>query len=320
MTESRQAAAVAEGAPPESAPKVAKSRPSQRRFDRLIRLVSVPGFDRLEAAHVIVFGLGGVGGYAAEALARSGVGTLTLVDFDRVCATNVNRQIQALATTVGGSKAGLLAERVRDINGRCEVRPVEAFYNAAAADRLLPLDDRPTWVIDAIDNVSAKMHLMDRCRGAGIPLISSMGAAGKLDPTAVRVADLYQTHTDPLARVLRKRLRKEYDWPRHDPRQETLSGVQVVFSTESRRKPLPPNWDDAYGFQCICPHGDNGLHSCDQRNLIEGSAIFVTATFGLAAASLVVRAIAGDDLAPTLDEAGQAPGPTRGRPGARRRP
>ncbi len=284
--------------------KMAKSRPNQRRFDRLIRLVSEPGFDRIEAAHVIVFGLGGVGGYAAEALARSGVGKITLVDFDRVCATNVNRQIQALSTTVGGSKAGLLAERVRDINSRCDVQPIEAFYDARAADRLLPLDDPPTWVVDAIDNVAAKMHLMDRCRRAGIPLVSSMGAAGKLDPTAVRVADLYESHTDPLARVLRKRLRKEYGWPGNGPGQSVRSGLQVVFSTESRRKPLPPSWDGVHGFQCICPHGDNGLHSCSHRNLIEGSAVFVTAAFGLEASSLVVRAIAGDDLALTLDEAG----------------
>ncbi len=297
-----------------AAPKVAKGRPNQRRFDRLIRLVSEPGFDRIEAAHVVVFGLGGVGGFAAEALARSGVGTITLVDFDRVCATNVNRQIQALSTTVGGSKAGLLAERLRDINGKADVRPVEAFYDARAADRLLPLDDPPTFVIDAIDNVAAKMHLMDRCRGNRIPLMSSMGAAGKLDPTAVRVADLYHTHTDPLARVLRKRLRKEYGWPGNGPGKATVSGVRVVFSTESRRKPLPPSWDGVHGFQCICPHGDDSPHSCSQRNLIEGSAVFVTAALGLAAASVVVRAIAGDDVARTLDEVGTATPRARERP------
>ena len=286
------------------APAMAKGRPNQRRFDRLIRLVSEPGFDRIERAHVVVFGLGGVGGYAAESLARSGVGRLTLVDFDRVCATNVNRQIQALTHKVGGSKALILAERLRAINGRADVRPVEAFYNAESADRLLPLDEPPTWVVDAIDNVAAKMHLMARCRAAGIPLVSSMGAAGKLDPTAVRLADLYQTHTDPLARVLRKRLRREYGWPGANARGDNPSGVQVVFSTESRRKPLPPSWDSVRGFQCICPHGDNELHSCSRRNLIEGSAGFVTATFGLVAASLVIRELAGSDAAPTLNESG----------------
>lgn len=301
-------AGPAQAGPSEAAtpPRVAKSRPNQRRFDRLVRLVSEPGFDRIEAAHVIVFGLGGVGGYAAEALARSGIGKITLVDFDRVCATNVNRQIQALTHTVGGSKALLLAERLQAINGRAEIVPIEAFYDARNADRLLPLRDPPTWVVDAIDNVAAKMHLMARCRAAGIPLVASMGAAGKLDPTAVRVADLYQTHTDPLARVLRKRLRGEYGWPAADVKGKQPCGVPVVFSTESRRKPLPPSWDGVHGFQCICPHGDDSPHSCSRRNLVEGSAGFVTATFGLTAASVVIRALAGADAAPTLAEVGDA--------------
>lgn len=285
-------------------PSVAKSTPNQRRFDRLVRLVSVPGFQRIEAAHVVIFGLGGVGGFAAEGLARSGIGRLTLVDFDRVCATNVNRQIQALATTTGQPKAELLAARVRDINPRCDVRAVTDFYSAQRAQELLPLDQGVDWVVDAIDNVAAKMHLMDRCRRHGIPIVASMGAAGKLDATAVRVADLYKTHTDPLARVLRKRLRREYGWPRVDPHNPAPSGVTAVFSTESRRKPLPPAWDDAHGFQCICPHSDNGLHSCSHRTIIEGSAVFVTASFGLVASGVIIRALAGDDVAPTLEETG----------------
>lgn len=292
--------------PDPPAPRPGRSRPNQRRFDRLVRLVSEPGFDRLEGAHVIVFGLGGVGGFAAEGLARCGVGRLTLVDFDVVCATNVNRQIQALQGTTGKSKATLLAERLRLINPQCDVRPIQQFYCADNAEALLPEGDPPDFVIDAIDNVSAKMHLMDRCRRLGIRLVSSMGAAGKLDPTAVEVADLYQTHTDPLAKALRKQLRRRYGWPEVTPRRHSIeSGVTVVYSRESRRMPLPPGWDGEAGFQCLCPSGDNDMHSCATRHLIEGSAVFVTSVFGMVAASVVVRGLVGNLAAPTRLELGE---------------
>jgi len=285
-----------------------RSRANQRRFDRLVRLVSETGFDRLESAHVTVFGLGGVGGFAAEGLARSGVGRLTLCDFDVVCATNVNRQIQAMTGTTGKSKALLLADRIRLINPQCDVTALQQFYCADNAESLLPTRQPPDYVIDAIDNVSAKMHLMDRCRTLGIPIVSSMGAAGKLDPTAVDVADLYQTHTDPLARALRKQLRRRYDWPEVSPKRHTIeSGVTVVYSRESRRLPLPPGWDGDEGFQCICPSGDNDMHSCATRHLIEGSAVFVTSVFGMVAASVVVRGIVGNLAAPTQIERKRAP-------------
>ncbi len=210
----------------------------------------------------------------------------------------------------------MLAERLRIINKQAEVVAIESFYNARSAARLLPLDDPPSCVIDAIDNVAAKMHLMDRCRSHGIPLVSSMGAAGKLDPTAIEVADLYDSHTDPLARVLRKRLRGEYGWPGHDGTTSVKTGVTVVFSTESRRLPVAPSWDDEHGFQCICPHGDNGLHSCSQRNIIEGSAVFVTATFGMVASGEVVKRLVGSYAAPRIDEESQAGEVSCGQPGS----
>lgn len=288
------------GAPP----RLGKSRPAQRRFDRLVRLVQVGGFERLQDAHVMVFGVGGVGGYAAEGLARSGIGRLTLVDYDVVCATNLNRQIQALTTNVGKPKVDALAERIASINPQCKVRAVTAFYEAARADELLPLDDPPTFVVDAIDHVTAKLHLLDRCMKNGIAVVSSMGAAGKLDPTQVRVADLYETHTDPLARAVRKALRKNYGWPEAGPAKgrPVLSGLPVVYSLESRRYPIAPDWDAEHGFQCVCPPNDSGVDQCAHRNLIEGSAVFVTSVFGMAMASLVVRQIVGAFVAPTLTE------------------
>lgn len=283
-----------------------RSRPSQRRFDRLVRLTSERGFDRLEAAHVVIFGVGGVGGFAVEGLARSGIGRLTLVDYDVVCATNVNRQIQALQGTVGSSKAELLAERCRKINPQIQVTAVQRFYQAKDAETLLPETEKPDFVIDAIDHVGAKTHLIDRCKKLGIPLISSMGAAGKLDPTQVQLADLMQTHADPLAKAIRKQLRQKFDWS-----ESKTSGILAVFSTESRRLPIAPSWD-AQGFECLCPSSpdgsygkDNDYHACTDRTLIEGSAVFVTSVFGMVAASAVVRQLVGDLAAKTARERGE---------------
>ncbi len=291
--------------------KTGRSTPAQRRFDRLVRLVSEPGFDRLQNAHVVVVGLGGVGGFAVEGLARSGIGRLTLVDYDVVCTTNVNRQIQALHGNTGTSKAMLLAERVKQIQPNARVEVVQKFYSKDTADALISLDDPPDFVVDAIDSLAAKLHLMDRCQRHGIPLVSSMGAAGKMDPTEIRLADLYESKTDPFARVVRKQLRRQYQWPENSDRKK-LSGVTVVYSEESRRMPLPPSWD-VNGFECVCPSDadgewgkDNKFHACTTRSLIEGSAVFVTSVFGMVAASHVVRTLVGDLVAPTADERGLA--------------
>jgi tRNA A37 threonylcarbamoyladenosine dehydratase len=288
-----------------------RTTPAKRRFDRLVRLVSEPGFERLQAAHVLVVGLGGVGGFAVEGLARSGIGRLTLVDYDVVCTTNVNRQIQALHGTTGRSKAELLAERVRLIQPQVQVDVVQQFYSKDNADALLPLVSPPDFVVDAIDNLPAKLHLIDRCRRHGIPVVSSMGAAGKLDPGAIRLADLYESNRDPFARVVRKQLRRKYEWPENSSLKQR-SGVTVVYSEESRRMPLPPSWD-VNGFECVCPSDpdgewgkDNKHHACATRNLIEGSAVFVTSVFGMMAASHVVRTIVGDLAAQTAQERGDA--------------
>ncbi|QEG22195.1 tRNA threonylcarbamoyladenosine dehydratase [Mariniblastus fucicola] len=260
-----------------------------RRWDRLARLVGEDGVRALLNSRVTVFGLGGVGSYAVESLARSAVGHLTIVDFDDVCVTNVNRQMQAFPSTVGQSKADLLAERIKAINPDATVDSVQAFYDPQTSESLLT--PRPDFVIDAIDNVTAKLHLLATCLKSDIPVVSVAGAGAKLDPTMIRVADLSQTRVDPLARVVRKELsRRGFETTKH-------VGLPVVFSEEPAITPMAPSWD-AEGFKCICPHAEDSPHECEKRNLIYGTASFVTATFGNAAASVVVRQIANDRVDP----------------------
>jgi tRNA A37 threonylcarbamoyladenosine dehydratase len=241
--------------------------------------------ERLFAAHVMVIGLGGVGSFAVEALARSGVGRLTLVDFDRVCVTNTNRQLQAVHGVVGKGKAALLAERVRLINPQAQATPVAQFYGERTAEAILAA--RPDHVIDAIDNVSAKCHLLAECRRLAIPVVSALGAAGRWDPTQLRTVDLAETRRDPLADAVRRLLRRKHGFPAEGP-----FGIAAVYSEEMPRDPIELGYDGAEGFRCVCPGGSNDFHSCEERRLIYGTASFVTGAFGLAAAGLVVRAIA----------------------------
>ncbi len=256
---------------------------THRRFDRAARLFGEPALGKLAGARVLVFGVGGVGSFTAEALARSGVGALCLVDFDRVCITNTNRQLHAMKGTVGREKVEVMAERLRLVHPACEVEAVPAFYEASRSDELLA--GRIDYVVDAIDNLSAKAHLVATCLARGLPLVSSMGAAARLDPTAIAVADLAATTKDPFAKALRKLLRKKHGLALE---RGTASGVKAVYSTEDPRDPLPPAYD-AEGFQCVCPGGPNGMQDCHMRRRIDGTASFVTGAFGLAAASVVVR-------------------------------
>jgi tRNA A37 threonylcarbamoyladenosine dehydratase len=256
-----------------------------RRFDRIGRLVGDEGMERLLAAHVMVVGLGGVGSFAVEALARSGVGTLSLVDFDRVCVTNTNRQLQAVATSVAKPKATMLAERVRAINPQATAQAVPLFYSAKTCDEILGV--RPDWVVDAIDNVTAKCHLLATCKMRGIRVVSSTGASGRIDPTQLRVVDLAETAIDPLADAVRRALRQKYDFPSKGP-----FGIPAVYSTEPPATPHELHYDGGDGFRCVCPGGANEFHSCEERRVIYGTAGFVTGAFGLACASVVVRALA----------------------------
>ncbi len=262
-----------------------------RRLDRIARLLGDERMQRLAASHVVVFGCGGVGSFAAESLVRSGVGKVTLVDFDLVCATNTNRQLHAMKGTTGRPKVMVMAERLRLVNPACEVVPRMEFYQAASSEELLEEGGRPDFVVDAIDNVTAKCHLIATCRDKGLPLVVSTGAAARLDPTRIRVADLNRTEMDPLARAVRKILRDKYGFPAR-----ALTGVPAVFSEEAPSPPWELVYDHGEGFRCVCPQGDNGLHSCEDRNRIDGSASFVTGAFGLAAASVAVRGLCGEPI------------------------
>ena len=197
-------------------------------FARTRLLLGQDGLDRLAAARVAVFGVGGVGGYVVEALARSGVGALDLIDSDTVDATNLNRQIIATVDAIGRSKVEVAAERVASINPSCVVRAHQCFFLPETAGQFdfAAFD----YVVDAVDTVSAKIALVEAAFAARVPIVSSMGAGNKLDPTAFRVADVYETSVDPLARVMRRELRRR-----------GIPSLKVVYSTEP---PLAPLDDD----------------------------------------------------------------------------
>jgi tRNA A37 threonylcarbamoyladenosine dehydratase len=232
---------------------------------------------RLTGASVAVFGIGGVGSYAAEALARAGVGRLTLIDFDDICLTNVNRQIHALEGTVGRPKVQVMAERCRAIHPLVQVEPIKAFYQAESADDLLGREY--VYVLDCIDHITAKLHLIQSCKERGIPIISSMGAANKLDPTKIAVADLFHTQKCRLARIIRKQLR----------RRGIVSGVRVVYSTEEF---LPLNGETAgCADDCICPNKAEQQWSCEHRRVILGSSSYIPPLFGLTMAGEVIRTL-----------------------------
>ncbi len=262
-----------------------------RRFDRMGRLVGDTGMQKLFGSHVLVVGLGGVGSWTAESLARSGVGTLTIVDFDLICVTNANRQLHAVRGTTGKPKTTVMAERLRQINPRCEVRPEAVFYAADTSDQLFA--NKPDLVIDAIDNLAAKTHLIATCRARGTPLVVSGGASGRMDPTQIRVADLNSVEHDPFLAATRKLLRKQHDFPHRD---KEPWGIPAVHSQEPPADPVDLHYDNGEGFKCVCPQGEISPHGCMHRNVIYGTAGFVTGAFGLACASAAVRMLLGRPL------------------------
>ena len=232
----------------------------------------------------MVIGLGGVGSFAAESLVRSGVGRVTLVDFDKVCVTNANRQLQALNGNIGRPKAEALAERLRLVNPQARVEPIIEFYSEATSEELLSLE--PSYIVDATDNLTSKCHLLATCRARTVPLVTALGAAGRIDPSLIAVADLARTKVDPMGRVIRKILRQNYDFPKSG-----LFGITAVYSTEPARDPEPVTYDGGQGFRCVCPGGSNDFHSCEKRRVIYGTSSFVTGAFGLFCASHAVRQI-----------------------------
>lgn len=258
-----------------------------RRFDRMGRLVGDDAMTKLFRSHVMVIGLGGVGSWTAESLARSGVGRLTLVDFDEICITNANRQLHALQGLVGKKKALVMAERLQKINPQAQVQALPIFYNKDSSEEILA--HRPDIIVDAIDNMTAKCHLLATCRSRGLKVLTSAGSAAKLDPLKIKLGDLGATTVDPMAAQVRKILRQQYEFPR-----DKNFGIPCVYSEEEPRQPVELKYDNGQGFKCVCPQGQNNLHSCEHRNIIHGTSSFVTGAFGLVAASWVVRQIVGE--------------------------
>lgn len=239
---------------------------------------------KLFGSHVMVIGIGGVGSWSAESLARSGVGRLTLVDFDDICITNINRQLHAQQNLVGLKKATVMAERLKKVNPQSEVVGIEKFFNADTMEEILSL--QPDVIIDAIDNVTAKCLLLAEARRRGVRIFSCGGAGGRLDPLQIKRADLSDTYLDPLLVQVRKILRSQYGFP-----SEGVFEIPTVFSTEAISQPVDLKYDKGRGFKCVCPQGANNFHSCEKRNVIYGTASFVTGAFGLTIASDVVQDI-----------------------------
>lgn len=247
------------------------SESTTSRFAGIARLYGADGLARLSRTRVCVVGLGGVGSWVVESLARSGVGALTLVDLDEVCVSNINRQLHALSTTVGQSKADALSARVELINPECRVHVIPLFFKKTTADEIL--GDGYDFVVDAIDGVAHKARLIGMCKQRGIPVITSGAAGGKIDATQIQIADLSQSIHDPLLAFIRKRLRKWFDFPRGDKK----FGIPCVFSPE----PVA----GAAGDACE-PKAPGVRANCDTGL---GAAAHVTGTFGLMMAGYVVN-------------------------------
>lgn len=246
----------------------------ERRFGGVARLYGEAGAERLRAAHVCVVGIGGVGSWAAEALARTGVGSITLIDLDMIAESNTNRQIHALGDEYGKAKVDAMAARIRDINPLCTTRCIEDFVTPENCNTLL--HDGLAYVVDAIDQVKTKAAMIAHCRRAGIPLITAGAAGGQLDPTQIRVVDLARTEQDPLLAKVRSLLRREYGFTRK-PREKF--GIAAVYSGEALRYPRD-------GESCDVNARPSGLNCAGF-----GSSMCVTAAFGLAAAAHAIREI-----------------------------
>ena len=246
-------------------------------FSRPQLLLGAAGLEKLKNARVAVFGVGGVGGYAVEALARSGVGTLDLIDDDRVCLTNLNRQLHATYKTIAKYKVDVAAERIAEINPKAAVRTYKTFYGPETAEQF---DfTQYDYILDAVDTVTAKLELVCRAQAAGTPIISCMGAGNKLDPTSFEVADIYKTSVCPLARVMRRELKRR-----------GVKRLKVVYSKEP---PMAPEEDLSVSCRanCICPPGT--ARKCTERRQVPGSTAFVPAAAGLIMAGEAVRDLTG---------------------------
>lgn len=246
------------------------------RFSRFELLVGSEGLATLNREKVAVIGLGGVGSYSVEALARAGVGWLILVDYDDICLTNTNRQIHAIKNNYGRPKVEVLEERVKAINPDCIVVSWKEFVTPENLDSIL--HGRISYVIDAIDTVSSKVALISYCAKNNIPIISAMGTGNKFNPFSFKIDDISKTHTCPLAKAVRKMLRD----------QGITTGVKVIYSTE---KPAALK-DEAVATcysGCICPNKDSAVFTCTQRKQIPGSTSYVPPIVGMMMAGQVIQ-------------------------------
>lgn len=267
-------------------------------FSRTELLLGRGSMEKLKNARVAVFGIGGVGTFAVEGLVRSGVGKFLLVDDDRICLTNLNRQLHATRKTIGMIKVEAMRDRILEINPKAEVAVLEGFYKAPSRKEGLeeaPVAKAITWedlmafhhsdgkrldyIIDAIDTVSAKLDLIENAVREGIPIISCMGAGNKLDPTRFEVADIHKTSVCPLARVMRRELRKR-----------GVRKLKVVYSKEEPRTFLADESNDC-NSHCVCPQGTT--RTCTSRRSIPGSVSFVPSVAGLILAGEVVKDLSG---------------------------
>lgn len=246
-------------------------------FSRTSLLFGEESIEKLHNMRVAVFGIGGVGGYVCEALVRSGVGAFDLVDDDKVCLTNLNRQIIATRETVGRYKVDVMRDRILSINPKVDVRIHKCFFLPENADDF-PFEEYD-YVVDAVDTVTAKLEIIMRAKQLGIPVISAMGAGNKLDASRFKVADIYQTTMDPLAKVMRRELKKR-----------GVKKLKVVFSDEKPTRPVE-DMGISCRTNCICPPG--AAHKCTERRDIPGSTAFVPAVAGLIMAGEIIKDLTG---------------------------
>ena len=246
-------------------------------FSRTELLLGKDGIEKLASSRVAIFGIGGVGGYTVEALARSGVGTFDLIDDDKICITNINRQIYALKSTVGKYKVDVAKDRILDINPNAVVNTYKTFYTPETADEF---DfSQYDYVVDAIDTVVGKLKIVEKAKEAKVPVISSMGAGNKMNPALFEVTDIFKTSVCPLAKVMRQELKKR-----------KIRKLKVVYSKEI---PIKPNDDIEISCKkhCVCPPGT--VRKCTARRQIPGSNAFVPSVVGLIIAGEVVKDLIG---------------------------
>ena len=242
-------------------------------FSRTELLLGKEAMDKLANSRVAVFGIGGVGGYVCEALVRTGVGAFDLIDDDKVCLTNLNRQIIATRKTVGQYKVDVMKERMLEINPKVDVRVHKCFFLPENAEEF-PFEEYD-YIVDAVDTVTAKISLVMKAQEMNIPIISSMGAGNKLDASKFQVADIYKTKVCPLAKVMRRELKKR-----------GVKKLKVVYSEEQPTRPIE-DMSVSCRTHCICPPG--AKHKCTERRDIPGSVAFVTSVVGLIIAGEVVK-------------------------------